>query len=110
MTGSLRKRFRYDVTRASRHWERTTKQLVMASMELGERCAVFGERDCMKICTRELRELGPGGERVQRRLEAERQRLAMLLARGREALAERRAVGAAALDVRLGERRHRAQR
>jgi hypothetical protein len=48
VTGSLRKRFRYDVTRASRHWERTTKQLVMASMELGERCAVIRYEDLVR--------------------------------------------------------------
>jgi hypothetical protein len=48
VTGSLRKRFRYDVTRASRHWERTTKQLVMSSMELGERCAVIRYEDLVR--------------------------------------------------------------
>jgi hypothetical protein len=48
VTGSLRKRFRYDVTRASRHWERSTKQLVMASMELGERCAVIRYEDLVR--------------------------------------------------------------
>jgi hypothetical protein len=45
VTASLRKRFRYDVTRASRHWERTTRQLVMASMDLGERCALIRYED-----------------------------------------------------------------
>jgi hypothetical protein len=48
VTASLRKRFRYDVTRASRHWERTTKQLVMASMELGGRCAVIRYEDLVR--------------------------------------------------------------
>jgi hypothetical protein len=51
VTASLRKRFRYDVHRAAQHWERTTKQLVMASMELGERCAVVRYEDL--VCTPE---------------------------------------------------------
>jgi hypothetical protein len=45
VTASLRKRFRYDATRATNHWERTTKQPVMAAMELGERCAVIRYED-----------------------------------------------------------------
>jgi hypothetical protein len=48
---SLRKRFRYDARRATEHWENTTKQLVMASMELGERCALIRYEDL--VCTPE---------------------------------------------------------
>jgi hypothetical protein len=48
VTASLRKRFRYDVPRAAQHWELTTKALVMASMELGERCAVIRYEDLLR--------------------------------------------------------------
>lgn len=45
---SLRTRFRYDARRATQHWEITTKQLVMASMELGERCALIRYEDLVR--------------------------------------------------------------